>query len=508
MKAVVNALSRAARNFPGRMALIGDGVTLSFEDLQSEISRQYERLHAARPRAVGLLLDNSPAWAIIDLAAQKAQLPVVPLPAFFSSRQLLHALRDAGVDTVFTDAPAILEEVLNRGGIAVNSHRMETIGARSLHVLSIDAAAPPGLPPGIAKISYTSGTTGTPRGVCLGQLAIDTVARSLSDRAGLRPGDRHLSLLPLSTLLENIGGIYAPLLAGASCCLPSLHSLGTYGAARIDVPRLLAAMQTWQATTAIMVPQMLQGVVEAVEDRMCAPARLRFLAVGGAPVSQRLLRRASACGVPVYEGYGLSECASVVAVNGPGQQRIGSVGKPLPHIELGFADDGEILVAGAVFDGYLGDRPESRERIVATGDLGYLDSDGYLHITGRKKHMFVTSFGRNAAPEWIERELTLHPAIAQAAVFGEARPWNSAVVVPTGASTVNGSAAIRRAIAEINKLLPDYARVARWIVADAPFSTANGQLTASGRIRRRNVWQHYGTRIEQLYLASPKELSA
>ncbi|MDX1488769.1 MAG: AMP-binding protein, partial [Acidiferrobacterales bacterium] len=239
-----------------------------------------------------------------------------------------------------------------------------------------------------------------------------------------------------------------------------------------------------------------------------APAGLRFLAVGGAPVSRRLLRRAGACGVPVYEGYGLSECASVVAVNGPGQQRIGSVGKLLPHIRLEFADDGEILVAGAVFDGYLGDHLEARERFVATGDLGYLDSDGYLYITGRKKHMFVTSFGRNVAPEWIERELTLHPAIAQAAVFGERRPWNTAVVMPTGTPTVNTSAATLSAIAETNKLLPDYARVARWIVADEPFSVANGQLTSTGRIRRETVWEHYGTRIEQLYLASPKELSA
>lgn len=508
MSTVLNALSQAVHNFPRRIALVGNGATLSFEDLQSEISRQYDRLLATHPRTIGLLMDNGPAWAIVDLAALKAQLPVVPLPAFFSSRQLLHTLRDAGIDTVFTDAPAILDEVLAKGGIKVNFERIETIGARSVHILSIDAAEPPQLRPGVAKISYTSGTTGTPKGVCLRQTAIDNVARSLSNRAALQSGDRHLSLLPLSTLLENIGGIYASLLAGATCCLPSLHALGTYGAARVAVPRMLAAMQTWQATTAIMVPQMLQGLVEAIEDGMRAPAGLHFLAVGGAPVSQRLLRRASACGVPVYEGYGLSECASVVAVNGPGQQRIGSVGKPLPHIKLGFADDGEILVAGAVFDGYLGDRPESRERFVATGDLGHLDSDGYLHITGRKKHMFVTSFGRNVAPEWIERELMLHPAIAQAAVFGEGRPWNTAVVVPTGAATVNTSAAILSAITETNRLLPDYAHVARWIVADAPFSIANGQLTATGRIRRGTVWQHYAARIEQLYLASSQELSA
>jgi len=507
MSAILNAISQAARNSQDRIAIAGDRASISFHRLESESDRYCRRLVALRSCTVGLLMDNCPAWSILDLASQKARLPLVPLPVFFSSKQLIHALRDARIDTIFTDIPITLGEMLRDGGISIKSESVETIAADAVHMLSLDVVAPPRLPPDIAKITYTSGTTGEPKGVCLTQAAIDSVARSLVNRVGLQPRDRHLSLLPLSTLLENIGGVYAPLLAGATCCLPALHSLDSDGATSINATRMLEALQEWEATTSIMVPQMLQALVETLEGRKTELPSLRFLAVGGAPVSQRLLRRADACGVPVYEGYGLSECASVVAVNGPGQRRIGSVGKPLPHVNMGFSEDGEILVAGASFSGYLGHGDKPVERLVGTGDLGHLDRDGYLYVTGRKKNMFVTAFGRNVAPEWIERELTLHPSIAQAAVFGEARPWNTAVVVPARSSTDNSLVEVTTAIAETNRILPEYAHVSRWIAADGPFLPTNGQLTATGRIRRKAIWHSYGARIEKIYSTTSRALS-
>ena len=126
----------------------------------------------------------------------------------------------------------------------------------------------------------------------------------------------------------------------------------------------------------------------------------------------------------------------------------------------------------------------------------------FLHITGRRKHMFITSFGRNVSPEWVERELTLQAAIAQAAVFGEARPYNVAVIVRApGAS----DAAVNQAVALANQGLPDYAQVGRWIEADAPFSLDNDQLTATLRLRRRALWAHYGTRIEAVYEPSMQQ---
>ncbi|MGZ8262104.1 MAG: AMP-binding protein, partial [Methylotenera sp.] len=163
-------------------------------------------------------------------------------------------------------------------------------------------------------------------------------------------------------------------------------------------------------------------------------------------------------------------------------------------------EDGEILVKGACLLGYA-----SNENIVndtqatqywPTGDIGHFDDEGYLYITARKKNQFITSFGRNVAPEWVERELTLSPFIAQAAIFGEARPWNVAVIFPAKNAT---PAEIDISIAEINQTLPDYARVSQWLLADSPFTPQNGQLTANGRLRRDLIWQQYQSRINEKY---------
>jgi long-subunit acyl-CoA synthetase (AMP-forming) len=325
---------------------------------------------------------------------------------------------------------------------------------------------------------------------------MEAVAASLLEVVGTEAPQRHLSLLPLATLLENIGGIYLPLLAGATCVVPALKRVGLRGAAGLDAVRMVEALRRHQATSAIFIPQMLQALVTALEQGAEPLGHLRFLAVGGAPVSPRLLARARTLGLPVYEGYGLSECASVVALNIPGRDRPGSVGRLLPHVRLRFAADGEIEVAGSLFQGYLGTQETLHDAFWPTGDIGHLDESGFLHLTGRKKNMFITSFGRNVAPEWIERELTLLPAVAQAAVFGEARPWNVAVIWPrTGATGSEVEAGVRSA----NRELPDYARVSAWIAADEAFSVMNGQFTATGRPRRTEILKVYGARIDALY---------
>jgi long-subunit acyl-CoA synthetase (AMP-forming) len=144
--------------------------------------------------------------------------------------------------------------------------------------------------------------------------------------------------------------------------------------------------------------------------------------------------------------------------------------------------------------GYTGERHVPAE--IATGDLGHFDADGFLHIAGRRKNVFITSFGRNVSPEWVETELEAHAAVAQAAVFGEARPWNVAVVVPAPAADAT---AIAAAIARANAGLPDYARISDWILAHEPFTPANGLLTANGRTRRAAIFDLYRDRIDARY---------
>jgi long-subunit acyl-CoA synthetase (AMP-forming) len=262
---------------------------------------------------------------------------------------------------------------------------------------------------------------------------------------------------------------------------------------------MLAAIEKYAATTVVTVPQTLMGLLFAIAQTGRRPASLRLVAVGGAPIAPAMLAQAAALDLPVYQGYGLSELSSVVAFNGPGMNRAGSVGKPLPHAELRFAADGEILVKGAVFEGYQGGAAQDErtpDGFWPTGDLGHLDADGYLHLDGRKKNMFITAFGRNVAPEWIECELTATPSIAQAAVFGEGRAWNATVLVPRGAAP---GATLEADISKVNDRLPDYARVRRWIVADSAFSPANGMATANGRLRRDAILACYRDRLNRLY---------
>jgi long-subunit acyl-CoA synthetase (AMP-forming) len=234
-----------------------------------------------------------------------------------------------------------------------------------------------------------------------------------------------------------------------------------------------------------------------VEAGAPVPDGLRFVAVGGAPVPPRLLERARGLGLPVYQGYGLSECASVATLNTPRHDRPGSAGRPLPHLRLRVSGSGEILVADNLFSGYLGGPSVDTEAgWWRTGDQGYLDGDGFLYLTGRKRNLFITAFGRNVSPEWVESELVLEDALLQAAVFGEARPWNLAIVVPAPGADPEG---VTRALARANARLPDYARVSRWAFADEPFTPANGLLSGTGRVRRQAVYRAYRQRIESLY---------
>jgi long-subunit acyl-CoA synthetase (AMP-forming) len=493
MSRLIAALQRHAASDPLKVALQDETRSLTYGELLPEIEWLAHQLRACGPRVLGILADNGKEWALADLAAHAAGIPTIPLPPFFSAAQLAHVIKTAGIDQVLTDQPERLLTALQQSGLPVEPFYGSLQRVR-LQTVAADASS---LPAGTQKVTFTSGTTGEPKGVCLSREVMETVAESLGFASEARRDDRHLCLLPLATLLENVGGIYTPLLAGATVCLPRLAAVGLSGSSGLDVGRLLNALNAWQASSAIMVPQMLQAVVTAGQAGAVMPRSLRYLAVGGAPISGRLLENARALGLPVYEGYGLSECGSVVAVSRPGESRDGSVGKPLPHIRINFAGDGEILIRGTPWHGYLGETGDTHALdFIATGDLGYLDADGFLFLTGRKKNLFITSFGRNVAPEWVEGELVAHPGIAQVAIFGEARPFNCAVIVPRPGTLQDD---IEAALDQANRRLPDYAQVHRWISAAEPFTPGNGLSTPNGRLRRTAILGRYAAQIDALY---------
>jgi long-subunit acyl-CoA synthetase (AMP-forming) len=189
-------------------------------------------------------------------------------------------------------------------------------------------------------------------------------------------------------------------------------------------------------------------------------------------------------GIPAFEGWGLSEGGSVQTLNLPGADRMGSVGRALPHARVWAAADGELWISGALFLGYLGG-PAVREEGWPTGDLGHIDAEGHVHIAGRKRDVLITAWGRNVSPEWVETALRARESVAQAVVLCDGEAALSAVLWPT--RTEAGDADLQSAVDAANEGLPDYARVAHWVRAQAPFDHASGMATPNGRPRRETV---------------------
>jgi long-subunit acyl-CoA synthetase (AMP-forming) len=492
---ILQQIQVQAQHHPDSVAVEGQEAQLSYAELVAEISRWSTALATlATPSSVALALDNSPAWIVLDLAILAAGWANVPIPAFFSTTQKQHAIQDAGVSLVLTDTVTSWQ-ALYPGSEVVSEW---PVAGKAVTVLRLQAGD---RAPTVQKITYTSGTTGAPKGVCLSARTMWQVADSI--RVMTQPGgaDRHVCVLPLATLLENVAGVYTSLVSGATVVVYPCHAVGFSGS-QFDIKRLYERLKKSRATTAILIPELLRALVGYLKAGMAPLPHLRFLAVGGAKVAPALMEEARTLGIPVYEGYGLSECASVVTLNTPQSQKLGSIGKPLPHVQLRVDLTGELWVKGAVYDGYTTAEggitsPEfDTEGFLATGDLAYQDAHGYWYVSGRKKNMFITSFGRNVSPEWVESTLIHQAGVLQACVIGEARPFNVAVVV---AHPQFSTEQVAQAIAQANLELPDYAQVGDVVFARQPFSPQNGQLTANGRLKRDAVAQAYAADIHAIY---------
>ncbi len=504
---------RWAERSPGKTALSVDGAgALTYSELRGSVASCARRLAALRDKRVGILISNRPLWAVYDMALTLKGATVVPIPLFFSEEQAGHIVRDANLDCV------VVEPGINFPGL----HRVRIIEADPAFERPVEATererdiGPQTMPSGIAKIIYTSGTTGNPKGVMVTLRAIETVTESLRERTRAASDDVHLSLLPLSTLVEAIGGLYVPLAAGATVVYPEA---GDTRSPASDTAQSVKTLFKVRPTTLNLVPALLEGIVGAAEKNGGLPETLRFVACGGAPLGSTLIERAYFLGIPLYQGYGLSECVTAVSLNSPDNNHPRSSGLPLRHVHVTVAQDGEIIVSGdALMSGYLNE--EGNKKICAwkTGDVGYMDEEGYLYVTGRKDSVFATAYGRNISPEWIEEELVSSRAIRQAVVYGDGRPFLTAVIVPDYgwlrevAGGVPAGAdrerlldhpriteTVSEEVASATSNLPGYAAIKAFVLAREAFSPENGLMTPDGRPRRDRILAAYRDRLNGLY---------
>jgi long-subunit acyl-CoA synthetase (AMP-forming) len=300
------------------------------------------------------------------------------------------------------------------------------------------------------------------------------VARSLGDTVSVDFSAHHLCTLPLAVLLENIAGVYAALMSNCTIHISDINNFGG------NYSGLHKAIKTVNATTLIVVPEILRSLIQQVINFGPLPS-LKFLAVGGSKINSELLTQAKKLGLPVFEGYGLSECSSVVSINTPKNVKLGTVGKILPHVSAKITD-GELVINDPGFLGYLGDKSSTE---FYTGDLAAIDNEGYLSITGRKKNVLITSYGRNISPEWVESLLLLSADIRQALVFGDGQASLSAMIVPMR-QDIN----LSTIVTSVNNGLPDYAHIKQTHIVE-PFTIEKNQLTGTGRPKRDVILSHY-----------------
>lgn len=488
MSKIYDAIKRIARTNPSRVALSlpqEDGliIAVSYQELVSETNRYIQFLQAGNYKHIALLLDNSKEWVFIDLACMKLGITLTPIPQFFSEEQISNVIRNAGIEYVVSDALDRFSSFEYEEGRFIAPH---------ISVLKLLDVYQTNISNDIVKITFTSGTSAAAKGVCLTNDNIEKVVFSLIERIGAKNAVNNLLLFPLAILLENIAGVYCALCVGARVTILPLRLTGINISGNINLEYFIAALEKFGASSFIITPELLKLLVHLMKLKKITLAKAKFIAIGGAVVSKDLLLEAKELGLPIYQGYGLSEFSSVVALNSVENNRIGSVGELLPHVQMKIAEDGEILLKGNEFKGYIGGSVSDSEWY-ETGDLGYLDEDGFLYITGRKKNVIITSMGRNFNPEWVESELIKNPFISQAVIFGDGGKSNIAIIVSFAPNCDLNL--LKKVVEDVNAKLPQYARIEDFIIAKDGFSVLNNMLTPNGRVRRVEIYQQYQNEI-------------
>jgi len=573
-----------ARRTPNRVVFAqrsaGGWSDVTAAQFATDVSRLAKGLVAAGIEVgdrVGLMSRTRYEWTLVDYALWTVGAVTVPIYETSSPEQVAWILTDSGAVAVVAETPAhagavnsvrdrvpalkdvwqieagVLDE-LNRAGTEVGD---ETLEARRG---STDRAS-------LATIIYTSGTTGRPKGCELTHgnfkdLAENAV-QSLSDVVRTEESAT-LLFLPLAHVFARFVQVL---------CVEAAARMGHSS----DIKTLLEDFATFKPTFILAVPRVFEKIYNSSEQRAAGDGKGRIFAVaaataiewsesldtggpglmlkgrhalfdrlvygklraamggsiryavsGGAPLGTRLGHFYRGIGVVVLEGYGLTETTAPATVNVPGRVKIGTVGAPLPGVGIRIADDGEILVQGVnVFAGYHDNDEATAEAVrdgwFHTGDLGELDGDGYLRITGRKKEILVTAGGKNVAPAVLEDRLRAHPLVSQCIVVGDQKPFIAALItldeemLPTwaknngfGALSVEQArtdegvlAALQKAVDDANTAVSKAESIRTFAVLGSDFTEDNGYLTPSLKLKRNVVMKDFAHDVDTLYAGAP-----
>lgn len=579
------ALFHSADCFPARPAQWfrrdGDYLPITYIQLSERIRRIACGLLRAGVQPgdrIGLLMENRPEWAAIDYAILSVGAVTVPLYCTFRPQDMAYVLQDAGATGIFVSGGPLLRHLLQATPACPE--------LRSIYCLE-DSSDDPRIQPisqledgemdtealqarldgldrdTLASLVYTSGTTANPKGVMLTHGNFLANLEAVPGVIELQPDDRMLSFLPLAHALERLGGHFLVYSFGISVAFAERPDTVAKNLVEAEPTILIAVPRMLEVVRSRLLSQVgkqgaltrqlfhrylnlanrqrkgglsvLASLALRLLDRWVGRkirarfgGHLRLLVSGGAPLAIEIGEFFENLGLPVLEGYGLSESAPLLAVNPLRDRRLGSVGPAASGVELRIAEDGEILARGRnIMSGYWKLPDATAEALdsggwLHTGDIGSLDADGYLCITDRKKDLIVNSGGENIAPQRIESLLLGDDLVDQAVVFGDKRPYLIALIVP---NRDNGLAWAREAglpdtdwahlcqaeifrkqiQARINALLKPlnpFEQIRRIWIASEPLTIEEGLLTPTLKVKRRKVFEKFAAQLEKLYEGS------
>jgi long-chain acyl-CoA synthetase len=534
---------------------------------------------------VALLSENRPEWTYVDLAVMSANAVDAPVYATNIPEQVEHIIKDSGSRFIVVSSEQQLDKVREIKGNVPELEKAILMDPEGEHpeewILTFAEIQKLGEDKGdaaaferrlesvkaddLATLIYTSGTTGAPKGVMLTHDNFISNVQGVTEGVSLGESDIALSFLPLSHSFERLSGYYTMMALGGTiayaegidkvpdniqeirptvmCSVPRLYEkmharvlttaesgsalkkkifywgLGVGG----EVSKLIAAKKELPGSLKLKYRIADKLVFEKLRARM--GDRLRFFISGGAPLAREIAEFFHAAGILILEGYGLTETTPVISANRPDAFKLGSVGQPLPNLEVKIAPDGEILVKGpSVMKGYY-NRPEETGEVLsedgwfATGDIGYLDQDGFLYITDRKKDIIVTAGGKNIAPQNIENLLKLNRFIEQVCIIGDKRKYLTALIVASfpeleGFAEANGvptddrgkllehpriQQLFQEAVDEANAQLARYESIKRFTVLPVEFGQETGELTPTLKVKRKVVGIKYKEQIDRMY---------
>jgi long-chain acyl-CoA synthetase len=487
------------------------------------------QLGLQRGDTLALMTTNRPEFFIADMAA--LHLGATPFSIYNSSspEQIEYLFGNAGNKIVIAERQFL--ETIKQANTDLQIIVLED-GLPEADFPEFEATWRAVEPTDLATLIYTSGTTGPPKGVQLSHGNVMASARTWGAHGWILPEGRSISYLPLAHIADRMLHYVLPLIGGSSitCVADTTQILAGLVDARptgwMSVPRLWEKIKAALEAKGITDPAALPEETKAAIRAQLGLDQLVWGGSGAAPIPASVLEFFMELGIPIYEGWAMSETACGGIANPMGAARPGTIGKPLPGVEISVADDGELLIRGDfIMAGYRNDPEKTAEAINAegwlhTGDVVEVDQDGYVKIVDRKKELIISAGGKNMSPANIEQKLKAsHALIGQACCIGDARPYNVALLVldPDASAAYAGAhglddsspaalsknadvlAQIAIAVEEANTHLSRVEQIKKFRVLDEDWLPDSDILTPTSKLKRRGVNERYADLIEELY---------